>query len=123
MADASSSRSWTTFLEQVSTAFRASLEERERIARVGELAQDDYTDLGMLLPKLGRDPDALVVAGRRHPDIDDHDIGILIVSTASRRPSPSSAVATSSTVPIWASTSPSAFRMRYESSAIATRIA
>ena len=64
-------------LEQVRPPFAAVLQEGEAVARVGVLAQDDHADLGVRLAQPGRERDPLVVPARRHPDVGDHDVGLL----------------------------------------------
>ena len=56
-------------LEQVAAAVGSRLEQRERVARLGVLAEDDDADLGVRLAQPIGDADALVGVRRRHPDV------------------------------------------------------
>ena len=62
-------------LEQVAAALGAVLEHGQRVGGAGVLAEDDDADLGVGLPQATRDPDPLFVAGGRHPDVGDDDVG------------------------------------------------
>src|SRR5205814_1632722 len=62
-------------LQEISPALCSALEEGEGIPRSGVLAQDDDADFGVRLTQLASDTNPLVVAGRWHPDVGDHDIG------------------------------------------------
>ena len=64
-------------LEQVRAAVRARLEQRERVDRLGVLAEHDDAHVGVALPQERRDPDALVAHRRRHADVGQHDVGRL----------------------------------------------
>ena len=66
------------FLQEVGPTLRAFVEELERVARLDVLAEHDDTDGGVgHAERLGR-PHALVGAGRWHPDVGDHDIGLVL---------------------------------------------
>ena len=62
------------FLEQVRAAIRARIEERQRVTRLGVLAEDDDAHLGVLFPELGREADALVRVRGRHADVGQDDV-------------------------------------------------
>ena len=65
------------FLQQIAAALGTGLQEPQRVARVGMLAQHDHADMRMLLAELGRDSDPLVVPGRRHADVEYRDIRVV----------------------------------------------
>ncbi len=65
------------FLQQIAATLRTCFEEAQGIARIGMLAQHDHADMRMILAELGRDPDPLVVPGRRHADVEDRDIRVV----------------------------------------------
>ena len=62
-------------LEEVGPARTAGIEEREHVARIGELAEHDDADVRIGDPQRPRDLDALVGARGRHPDVREHRIG------------------------------------------------
>ena len=72
-------------LEQIRAATGAGLEQGEHVVRIGELAQHDHADLRMLRSKLAGDLDSLVGAGRRHPDVGEHDVGFLLLDRSYQR--------------------------------------
>jgi hypothetical protein len=53
------------------------LKQRNCIARRDVLAQHDHAGTRVMLPGPGCRLDALIGAGRRHPDVRHHDIGPL----------------------------------------------
>ena len=72
-------------LEQVATSCGAALEQRERVARLGVLAEDDDPDLRMRLPEPSRCLDALVDAARGHADVGDDDVRSLRLDGGEQR--------------------------------------
>ena len=64
-------------LEQVAEALGAVAEERERVARLDDLREDEHPDLRMLGADRHRRLRPLVGVGRRHADVDDRDVGLL----------------------------------------------
>jgi hypothetical protein len=72
-------------LQQVRPPFRAGFEERERIPRIGVLAEDDDADVRVRLSQALRGPDSLVDAVRRHPDVGDDDVGLLLFDSGEKR--------------------------------------
>ena len=69
-------------LEQVGPAGRALLEQPERVVRADVLADHDDADVGMAVPQPRGRLDALVRARRRHPDVRDHDVGLVRLDRA-----------------------------------------
>ena len=64
-------------LEQIRAPVGAAVQQREAVARIGVLADHDHADLRMGLAQAVGEHDALGIAGRRHPDVGDHDVGQL----------------------------------------------
>ena len=73
------------FLEQVGAAVGAVVEQRERVAGVGELAEDHDADLRMGPAQFGGEADALIGVGRRHADVGQHDVGPLLLAGPAER--------------------------------------
>ena len=64
-------------LQQVTDPFGVVLEQPERVPRLEILRQHEHADLGMLgSDRVGGD-EAFVGVGRRHLDVDDHEVGTL----------------------------------------------
>ena len=63
------------FFQEVGAPFAATLEQRQRVAGLRVLAEDDDADVRMRPPELFRCADPLVDAGRRHADVGDDDVG------------------------------------------------
>ena len=61
-------------LEQVSAAVRARLEQGQRVARLGVLAEHHHANARVGLPQERREPDPLVAVGRGHPDVRQHHV-------------------------------------------------
>jgi len=72
-------------LQQVRAPLAPALEERQRVARVGVLAQHDDADPRMRLAQDVGCADALVGPGRRHPDVGDDDVGLLVLDGGEQR--------------------------------------
>ena len=66
-------------LEEVADAARAVGDEPQGERRLDVLRQDEDADLRAVLgaDRL-RGPEALVGVGRRHPDVDDRDVGVVL---------------------------------------------
>jgi hypothetical protein len=60
-------------------------EEPQRVRRVGVLAEHDDTGAGMRPADLLGGADALVGAGRRHPNVGQHDVGPLGLDRSQQR--------------------------------------
>ena len=69
-------------LQQVAAAIGATLEQRQDVRGVGELAEDDHSGRRARLTQLVRDSDALVGVGRRHPDVRQNDVGSILLHRA-----------------------------------------
>src|SRR5829696_1518027 len=72
-------------LEQIGATVRATLEQRERVERIGELAEHDDADRRVGVAELGGEPDPLVGARRRHADVGEHHIGPLVLAGLAQR--------------------------------------
>jgi hypothetical protein len=72
-------------LHDIASAVRPSLEELHRVRRIRDLAEHEHADIRMRRPELGRNPDALVRAGRRHADVGHHDVGLVLVHSPAER--------------------------------------
>ena len=72
-------------LEQVRAAGAAALEERQRVARRGVLAEHHDADLRMRLAQPLGGPDPLVGTARRHADVGHHDVRPLRVDRVEQR--------------------------------------
>ncbi len=66
-------------LDDIASALRSLLEELHRVLHVRDLAEHEHADLGKGGTELRRDPDALVRSGRRHADVREHDVRLLLV--------------------------------------------
>ena len=74
-AAANSPTSDDAVLQQVADALGALGEEVERVLRLDVLREDEHAGRRMLLADLPRRAEALVGVRRRHPDVDDRDVG------------------------------------------------
>jgi hypothetical protein len=66
-------------LEHVRTAGGAVPEQRERVVRLDVLAQHDHADLGVRVAQRSRHLYAFVGACRRHPDVGDDGVGLVLL--------------------------------------------
>ena len=64
-------------LQQIPDPLGARLEQRHRIAGLDVLREEEDADPGMRVADLLRRPQPLVGVRRRHPDVDDRDIGLV----------------------------------------------
>ena len=64
-------------LEQVADAAGSRREQLLRVDRLDVLRQDQHPEAGMLRARLDRRPHAVVGEGRRQPDVDDRDVGLV----------------------------------------------
>ena len=86
MASAKSSRSVDPVLEQVADAAGAVGDQPQRERRLDVLRQDEDADRRAVLgaDRLRR-PEAFVGVGRRHPDVDDRDVGTVLADGGQER--------------------------------------
>ncbi len=63
-------------LEQVAEA--AERDQLNGVGRLDVLGEDEHTQLGMHVLELPRRPRALVGEGRRHPNVEDDEVGVLL---------------------------------------------
>ena len=72
-------------LEQVADAARAARQQVRRVALLDVLAEDQDRGVGPAAPCLDGGADALVGLRRRHPHVDDRQVGLVLVERGEQR--------------------------------------
>ena len=65
-------------LEQVADRCRVLFEQTHGVRRLDVLREDEDADARVLVTDAARGDDALVGVCRRHPDVDDREVGFLV---------------------------------------------
>jgi hypothetical protein len=73
------------FLQEIGATSGAAFEQGDGIGRFAVLAQHDDADLRMRRPKPIGSLDPLIDPGRRHADVGEHDIGLLVLDRGQQR--------------------------------------
>src|SRR5215211_772445 len=66
--------------EQVRATVGAVVEQRQRVDRIRELAENHHADIRVALAQVLGQPDPLVGLRRGHPDVGDDDVGMLALA-------------------------------------------